>query len=157
MRSSLTPWSHIPLRVAVGAFFINSGLSKRKVRGEAAEHMQAFAAAGVPAVRKLPPDRFITALSYGEVALGTALLLPVVPSAVAGAGLLAFSTGLISMYLKTPGMREEGGLRPTQEGIGLAKDTWLVGAGITLVLDPRSWPGGRILSAASSTVASHGD
>ena len=32
-------------------------------------------------------------------------------------------------------MREPGGLRPTEQGIGLAKDIWLVGIGASLVLD----------------------
>jgi hypothetical protein len=35
-------------------------------------------------------------------------------------------------------MRQEGSIRPSQEGIGLAKDVWLLGAGMTLVLD--GWP-----------------
>lgn len=37
-----------------------------------------------------------------------ALLLTVVPTAVAGAGLAAFSAGLLGLYLRTPGMRQEG-------------------------------------------------
>jgi hypothetical protein len=35
-------------------------------------------------------------------------------------------------------MRQEGSIRPTPEGIGLAKDVWLLGAGMTLLLD--GWP-----------------
>jgi hypothetical protein len=69
--------------------------------------------------------------------LGAALLTPFVPSALVGAALVGFSGGLVQLYLKTPGMRRPGGVRPTQDGIGLAKDVWLLGAGLTLLLDSR--------------------
>ena len=39
----------------------------------------------------------------------------------------------MGMYLKTPSMTQEDGIRPTQEGTGVAKDVWLVGAGLTLL------------------------
>jgi hypothetical protein len=32
-------------------------------------------------------------------------------------------------------MRQPGSLKPTPDGIGLAKDVWLLGAGLTLLLD----------------------
>jgi hypothetical protein len=54
---------------------------------------------------------------------------------VAGAALTAFSGGLIGLYLRTPGMRREGSLRPTQPGVPLAKDAWLVGIGLGLMAD----------------------
>ena len=51
-------------------------------------------------------------------------------------GILAgFSAGLVQLYLKTPGMRQPGSLKPTPDGIALAKDVWLLGAGLTLLLD----------------------
>ena len=37
------------------------------------------------------------------------------------------------MYLKTPSMTLDDGIRPSPDGIGVAKDVWLVGAGMTLV------------------------
>ncbi len=83
---------------------------------------------------------FTRNLGRAEVAIGTALLVPFVPSLVAGAALTAFSAGLTGLYLRLPGMRQEGGIRPTQEGIALAKDTWLVGAGASLVLDELTRP-----------------
>ena len=58
-----------------------------------------------------------------------------VPAALAGLGLSAFATGLLGLYLKTPGMRKEGSLRPTEQGIALAKDVWLLGIGLSLVLE----------------------
>jgi len=44
-------------------------------------------------------------------------------------------------------MREPGGPRPTQQGTALAKDVWLVGAGLTLVLDDLA---GRVAGARRS-------
>ena len=126
--------SHAPLRLATGAFILNSGLGKRELPDEAAAGLQGMAANGVPAVKKLSPSSFGKALSAGEIALGAALLTPVFPSTVAGAGLVAFGSGLVNMYLNTPGLTEEGSkVKPSQDGIGIAKDIWLVGAGLTLI------------------------
>ncbi|MFF0659357.1 MULTISPECIES: hypothetical protein [Micromonospora] len=127
--------SHAPLRVAIGAYILNSGLGKRTLEGEAAAGVHGMAAGAMPQLRQIPPDRFAMLLSRGEIALGAALLAPFVPSLLAGAALTAFGAGLVQLYLKTPGMREGTSLRPSQAGIGLAKDVWLVGAGLTLVLD----------------------
>ncbi|MDO3685682.1 hypothetical protein [Micromonospora sp. C28ISP2-4] len=127
--------SHAPLRVAIGAYILNSGLGKRTLEGEAAAGVHGMAAGAMPQLRQIPPDRFAMLLSRGEIALGAALLTPFVPSLLAGAALTAFGAGLVQLYLKTPGMREGTSLRPSQAGIGLAKDVWLVGAGLTLVLD----------------------
>jgi hypothetical protein len=132
--------SHIPLRVATGAYILNSGLSKRGLEGQPAEGMHAMAAGAIPAVKNIPPDRFAQLLSAGEIALGGALLAPFVSSRIAGAALAGFSAGLIQLYLKTPGMRQEGSIKPTQDGIGLAKDVWLLGAGLTLLLDRNPTP-----------------
>ncbi len=127
--------SHVPLRVSTGAFILNSGLGKRTLEGEAAQGMHGMAVGAVPQLAQLDADRFARLLSRAEIALGAALLAPFVPSALAGLGLAAFGAGLVRLYLKTPGMREPGSLKPTQDGIGLAKDVWLLGAGLTLVLD----------------------
>jgi hypothetical protein len=132
--------SHIPLRVATGAYILNSGLSKRGLEGQPAEGMHAMAAGAIPAVKKIPPDRFAQLLSAGEIALGGALLAPFISSRIAGAAMAGFSAALIQLYLKTPGMRLEGSIKPTQDGIGLAKDVWLLGAGLTLLLDPNPTP-----------------
>ena len=127
--------AHLPLRVTTGAFILNSGLAKRDLEGAAAEGVHGMAAGALPFLGGIPAARFARLLSAGEIALGAALLLPVVPSAVAGAGLVGFSAGLLALYLRTPGMHEPGSVRPTQQGTALAKDVWLLGAGLTLVLD----------------------
>jgi hypothetical protein len=62
-------------------------------------------------------------------------LLPVVPTAVAGAGLAAFSAGMLGLYLRTPGMRQDGSLRPTQQGTAIAKDVWMLGIAAGFIVD----------------------
>ncbi|MET8277722.1 hypothetical protein [Micromonospora sp. NPDC005174] len=127
--------AHLPLRATIGAYFLDSGLGKRNLEGEAAQAMHGMAVAAVPQLGQLDPPRFAKLLSYSEIALGAALLAPFVPTPLVGLGLTAFGAGLVQLYLKTPGMRRPGGVRPTQQGAGLAKDVWLVGAGLTLVLE----------------------
>ncbi|MEV4809123.1 hypothetical protein [Micromonospora avicenniae] len=127
--------AHVPLRASIGAYMLNSGLTKRNLEGEAAQATHSMAVGAIPQLRQIPPDRFAKVLSYSELALGAALLVPLVPSALVGLGLTAFGAGLVQLYLKTPGLRQPGSVRPTEAGSGLAKDVWLVGAGLTLVLD----------------------
>jgi hypothetical protein len=50
--------SHIPLRVAIGAFFLNSGLSKQGLEGQAAEGLHGMAAGALPVVKKIPANPF---------------------------------------------------------------------------------------------------
>ncbi len=128
--------SHLPLRLATGAFILNSGLGKRGLQGEAAEGLHGMASVTLPgSLKQMDATEFAQLLSRAEMALGVALLAPFVPSRLAGAALTAFGGGLLSVYLQTPGMRQEGSVRPTQAGTALAKDVWLVGAGLTLLLD----------------------
>ncbi|MES9607543.1 hypothetical protein ACFFWA_16250 [Actinomadura verrucosospora] len=132
----------MPVRLAVGAFVLNSGLSKLQGLDAAADEIHGTAKTAYPFLESQDPRDFTRALGRAEVALGAALLVPLVPSLVAGAALTAFSAGLTGLYLRLPGMRQEGGLRPSPQGIPLAKDTWLVGVGASLVLEelvrPRS-------------------
>ena len=75
-------------------------------------------------------------LSAGEIAVGSTLLVPVVPSALAGAALTGFSAGLLGLYLKTPGMRRgPRDLRSTPQGLPISKDVWMLGAGLSLLID----------------------
>ena len=127
--------AHIPLRLATGAFILNSGLSKRGLPPEAAAGIHGMAAGALPQLKDVPPEKFLKQLTAGEIALGAALLAPFVSSRLAGLGLAAFGAGLVQLYLNTPGMHEPGDIRPTQEGTGIAKDVWLLGAGLTLFLD----------------------
>jgi hypothetical protein len=126
---------HVPVRVATGAFILNSGLGKRSMPEEGAARLHGFATAAHPEFKSLEPTTFAKLLSTSEIVLGGALLFPAVPSWLAGAGLTAFSLGLMRLYLNGPGLRTEGSLRPSEQGIGIAKDSWLLGIGLALLVD----------------------
>lgn len=126
---------HWPGRVAVGAYILNSGLSKRSADEETAAYLHGAASTAYPMMKRLDARTFTRLLSMGEIAVGAALLLPVVPTVVAGAGLTAFSAGLVGLYLRTPGMRREKSLRPSEQGVAMAKDVWMLGMGLSFVVD----------------------
>jgi uncharacterized membrane protein YphA (DoxX/SURF4 family) len=125
----------LPGRLTTGAFILNAGLGKWSADEETAARLHATAVGTYPFLGKLKPKDFARLLSVSEIALGSALLLPVVPTAAAGAGLTAFSAGLLGLYLRTPGMTKEDGIRPSQQGTPLAKDVWMLGVGLGLVID----------------------
>lgn len=126
--------SQYPARLATGAFILNSGLSKRDVDEATAEGMHGMASGAYPFLSDMDPKQFAKLLSAAEIGLGAALLSPFVPRRAAGAGLAAFGGALVGLYLNTPGMRKEGSFAPSQEGTALAKDVWLLGIGLTLLL-----------------------
>jgi uncharacterized membrane protein YphA (DoxX/SURF4 family) len=132
-----------PGRLAAGAFIVNAGLSKWSADEEAAARLHSTAARVYPFVEKLKPRDFARLLAAGEIALGSALLLPVVPAAAAGAALTAFSAGLLGVYSRTEGMRLEDGIRPSQQGTAMAKDIWMLGIGLGLFVDSITDRGGR--------------
>jgi hypothetical protein len=125
----------LPLRLVTGAFLLNSGLSKREALPDVAGQLHGFATGTYPFLKRMTPEQFAKTLSTAEIALGTALLIPVIPAAVVGAALGVFSGGLLGLYLKTPGMRRPGSLRPTEQGIALSKDVWMAGIAAALVID----------------------
>ena len=126
--------SEIAPRISAGAFILNSGLGKRGADAQAAAGMHGFAAGTYPFLKNIPPQQFASALSTSEIVVGGMLLTPFVPTAVAGAALTVFSGGLLGLYLRTPGMRKPGSLAPTEQGLAIAKDSWLLGIGIGLLL-----------------------
>ena len=130
-----TRLANLPQRITAGAFILNAGLGKLKADDEHAAAVHGMAKGTFPFLADVPPGRFTKALGASEVALGGALLLPVVSDGLAGLGLTAFAAGLMGLYLRTPGMREEGGIRPSQQGTAIAKDVWLLGIGLGLVAD----------------------
>ena len=125
--------SEIAPRISAGAFILNSGLGKRGADEGTAAGLHGFATGTYPFLKSVDPATFVKVLAYSEIAVGTALLTPFVPTAVAGALLTGFSGGLLGLYLNTPGMRKPGSLAPTQEGLTVAKDVWLLGIGIGLI------------------------
>jgi hypothetical protein len=133
MRLPITP-SEIAPRIATGAFILNSGLGKRNVDDETAAGLHGFAASTYPVLKSVPPATFARALSTAEITIGVALLTPFVPTAVAGAALTGFSAALLGLYLRTPGMTKPGrSVAPTQEGLPISKDVWMLGIGIGLL------------------------
>jgi hypothetical protein len=119
-----------PPRIATGAFILNSGLGKLKADEATQQGLHGMACTAYPFLKKLEPDRFTRLLAWSEIAVGSSLLIPFVPTRLAGLALTGFSGGLIGLYLRVPGMREDGSLRPSQNGIALAKDTWMFGIGL---------------------------
>jgi hypothetical protein len=134
-----------PLRLFPGAYILNSGVTKLKTNSrEAQESMHGMAKNAYPQLEALEPDQFVKTLGAAETALGATLLAPFIPAALAGALLTGFAGGLLWLYWKTPGMHEEGSVRPTQQGMAIAKDSWMLGIGLALLLSSGS--GGRSAS-----------
>jgi hypothetical protein len=124
-----------PGRVVTGAFILNSGLGKINAGEEQAKGVHGMAAGAYPFLAKVPPKPFVKGLAIGELALGGALLAPIVPAGLAGLALTGFAGSLLGMWWRTPGMHEQGSPKPTQQGIGIAKDVWMLGIGAGLVID----------------------
>jgi uncharacterized membrane protein YphA (DoxX/SURF4 family) len=126
---------HIPVRVATGAIILNAGLRKRSVDEETAKGLHGFATTAYPEFEDTPPEKFASMLSTGEIAVGALVLTPVVPTAVAGLALTTFAGMLTRLYLKAPGLREEGSLQPTEQGTAISKDVWMLAIGTALTID----------------------
>ena len=127
---------NLPTRVATGAFVLHSGLGKWKGGPEQAAGIHGMAAAAIPPLKSVGAPTFLKGLSVSEVAIGAVLLAPFVSNRKAGLALTAFSGGLMTMYARTPALREPGSIWPSQQGIGVAKDVWMLGIGLGLLLDP---------------------
>jgi uncharacterized membrane protein YphA (DoxX/SURF4 family) len=126
---------HVPTRLAAGAYILHSGLGMWGAGEEQARGTHDFATSAFPFLKDMPPARFTRLMAAGELATGTLLLAPFVPAAVAGAALTALSGGLMAFYMKAPGLRKEGSIWPTENGIGIAKDVWILGIGLSLLAD----------------------
>ena len=124
-----------PLRIATGAYILNTGVTKLSADDETAKSLHGMATGTYPFLGKVEPKTFSRALAAGEIAVGTTLLLPIVPPVVAGAALVGFSGALLNMYWRTPGMHHEGSLRPTSQGTPISKDVWMFGIGLGLMTD----------------------
>ena len=150
MRLPITP-SEIAPRIATGAFILNSGLGKRGADEGTAAGLHGFAAGTYPFLGKVPPKTFARALSTSEIVIGAALLTPFVPAAVAGVALTGLSAGLLGLYLRTPGMTKPGrSVAPTQEGLTIAKDVWMLGIGVGLITQGLSGRDAQITIGSST-------
>lgn len=127
---------HVPVRLATGAIILDQGLLKLKADEDTVKWLHGQAAQAFPQFADMEPKEFVQLLSASEIALGVALLgIGFVPSSLAGLALGAFGGSLTRLYLKTPGTRREGSVAPSQQGVGLAKDSWMLAIGAALVLD----------------------
>ncbi len=126
--------AQLPARLLSGVYIFHSGMQKWDGDEETAHALHGMASGAYPFLEKVQPKQFLQLLSAGEMAVGAALAVPIVPQRLAGLALTGFGSGLMGLYYRTPGMREEGSIWPTQQGIALAKDVWLVGIGLNLLL-----------------------
>jgi len=124
----------LPGRITTGGYILHSGLEKWHGDEARAKAIHAMAARAFPILKDIPPERFLRMLAAGEIAVGTALLAPVVPSALAGAALTGFSGALVAMYARTPALRKPGSIWPSQAGTGVSKDVWMLGIGLGLMI-----------------------
>jgi uncharacterized membrane protein YphA (DoxX/SURF4 family) len=126
---------NLPTRLATGAYILHTGVEKWSGSEQQAQGVHGMASGAFPFLKGVKPTDFLKALSVGEMAVGAVLLAPVVPSAVAGAALTGFSGALLAMYLRTPALHKPGSIWPTQNGIGVSKDVWMLGIGVGLLVD----------------------
>jgi uncharacterized membrane protein YphA (DoxX/SURF4 family) len=126
---------NVPTRLAAGAYVLHSGIEKWSGGPEQAAGVHGMAAGAFPVLKGLKPTEFLKVLSVGEIAVGAALLAPVVSPAKAGLALTGFSGALVALYLRTDALHKPGSVWPTQAGIGVSKDVWMLGIGIGLLAD----------------------
>jgi hypothetical protein len=127
---------HVPVRLATGAIILDQGLLKLGADEDTVKWLHGQASQAFPQFADMDPKDFVQLLSTCEIALGIGVLgIGFVPSSLAGLGLGAFGGALGRLYLKTPGTRREGSIAPSQQGIGLVKDSWMLAIGAALVLD----------------------
>jgi hypothetical protein len=126
---------NVPGRLAAGAFIIDQGLGKWSADETTAGYLHSAATGAYPILGKMKPRDFIRLLSASEIALAAILLLPVVPDWLAGAALTGFASAQLGVYARTPGTRKQGSPFPTQQGIPQAKDAWMLGIGLGMVVD----------------------
>lgn len=125
----------VPGRITTGAYILHSGLDKWHGDEARAKAIHGMAARAFPFLAEVPPERFLRLLAAGEIAVGSALLAPVVPSALAGLALTGFSGALVTMYARIPALRKPGSIWPSQAGTGVSKDVWMLGIGLGLTID----------------------
>jgi len=123
----------LPGRITAGGYILHAGLEKWHGDQARAEAIHKMAANAFPVLKDIPPDRFLRLLAASEIAVGTALVVPVIPGALAGAALTGFSGALLALYGRTPALRKPGSIWPSQAGTGVSKDVWMLGIGLGLV------------------------
>jgi hypothetical protein len=129
---------NLPLRLVTGAYIGHTGWEKWHGSEEQAAGVHGMATGAYPVFTSMKSTDFLRLLSVAELVTGGLLLAPFVPTAVAGAALTGFSGALVGMYLRTPALHEPGSIWPTQQGIAVSKDAWMLGIGLSLLADAAS-------------------
>lgn len=125
--------SNAILRGVSGAYLIQSGLGKKDLPEEAYGHLKGMAASGIPQFGEWDDKTFGQFLWLSEIGIGAVMVTPFVNKRLAGAALLAFSAGMLSMYFRNDELTQADGIRPSQEGTPLSKDVWLAAIGASLI------------------------
>jgi hypothetical protein len=123
----------VPGRFVTGAFILHSGIDKWGGPPELAGAIHGMATGAYPFLGSIPSEKFLKLLAAGEIVTGSALLAPFVSNKLAGAALTAFSASLLGLYWRTEGMRKPGSVWPSQNGIAVSKDVWMLGIGLGLL------------------------
>jgi uncharacterized membrane protein YphA (DoxX/SURF4 family) len=126
---------HVPGRLATGGYILHSGLDKWNGGPEQAAGIHRIASGAFPFLKSIPAPRFLRLVSAAEITIGTLLLSPFVPAGLAGAALTGFSSSLLTMYLRTPALHKPKSVWPTQAGMAVSKDVWMLGIGLGLMVD----------------------
>jgi hypothetical protein len=129
-----------PLRLTTGAFVLNSGVSTFSATEEQTKKLQSTAAKLVPQVERMDPRTFAKVVGAGEVTLGTALMLPIVPAAVAGLGLTAFAASLLAARPSGNGQHTDSEPETGKSAVPHATEAWMLGSGVSLLLDALTAP-----------------
>ena len=124
-----------PLRLAAGAYILNTGVTTFNVDDETAKSLHSTASGTYPVVGKLEPRVFARIVAVGEIAVGTMLLVPIVPPFIAGAALAGFSGAQLNMFRDAPGMPYEDSLRPAPQSTPIWEAGWMLGIGVGLMTD----------------------
>jgi hypothetical protein len=124
----------LPGRIATGGYILHTGWEKWNGDEARAKAVHSMAANAFPMLKDIPPTQFMKALAVGEMAVGATLLAPVVPGALAGLALTGFSGSLLALYARTPVLRRPGSIWPSQAGIGVSKDVWMLGIGLDMIV-----------------------
>lgn len=99
-RSADLNLADLPARKAIGAFIL--GLHKRNADQATTTGLHGLAKGICPLLHQLDALAFARLLSAAEIALGSALMVAIVPTALVDPGPTAFSASLIGLYLRTP-------------------------------------------------------
>jgi hypothetical protein len=126
--------ANFPVRFAAGIMILSAGVGKLRPSENGTHDVHAVAATNYPFLEQLAPEQLTKVLGVAEMALGGALLVPVVGDGAAGVGLTAFAAAMIGLFAKGQAEQHDGPA-PEHRGAALARDLWLLGIGVRLVAD----------------------